>query len=124
MSKPINNEEDAYKLMNSCGKSFLAYWLEPIIENFHTLDSDRKGAMKSFVRECHQSSLGFSPTRMQATGGRVNNALRLIEWGYARYALEYIAASERCEADAASHAKATLRRLDSGDLKLPLQRQA
>lgn len=119
MSKPINSEEDASRLMNSCGKSFLAYWLEPIIENFHTLDSDRKRAMKSFVRDCHQSGLGFNPVSTRATGGRVSNALRLIEWGYARYALECIATSERSEADVASRAKATLRRLDSGDLKLP-----
>jgi len=102
--------------IESAGQSFLGFYLGDIIKRFSEFD-DRTSKNK-IINEYFKSQNGFYDNHIENTRVRVNAAIRIIKACEVKYALKKIDGF-KVDPRAVNKAKETLRKIISGELRLP-----
>lgn len=105
--------------IKSAGQSFLGLHFEDIIRRFPELED--RTLKNKIIEEYYKKQYGFFDKNEGGTRTRVNAAIRIIRSGQVVNALKIINVSDpRVAPEAVDSAKETLRKIQVGELALPV----
>lgn len=114
-SRSINKINDDIK---SAGQSFLGLCMEDLLTRINELDD--KASKSKLIEEYHLNQHGYYDKDAGGTRTRVNSAIRIIKAEKVLYALEQLDESNpRVLPEAVSKAKESIKKIYTGELKLP-----
>ncbi len=105
--------------IRSAGKTFLGLRMEDLLLRVDELDD--KDLKKQLIKEYFHNQIETFDSRIGGTTTRVNSAIRIIKADMILDALKKICDSNsRVSLEAVSKAKETIRKIESGELLLPV----
>ena len=117
--EPINNQSELEEVIRSAGMWFIGTFMMEFVDSFECFGTkDKKNQFMDYFYNDYAERLG---TKKEALA-KVNSALRIIESGLVKEAMEYVMGAcegSECEAEAKTAAKELLESLESGAVKLP-----
>ena len=117
--EPINNQSELEEVIRSAGMWFIGTFMMEFVDSFECFATkDKKNQFMDYFYNDYAERLG---TKKEALA-KVNSALRIIESGLVKEAMEYVMGAcegSECEAEAKTAAKELLESLASGAVELP-----
>ena len=117
--EPINNQSELEEVIRSAGMWFIGTFMMEFVDSFECFATkDKKNQYMDYFYNDHFAGSGTKKELQE----KVNAAIRIIESGLVKEAMEYVIGAcegSECEAEAKTAAKELLESLESGAVKLP-----
>ena len=113
--RPISKIDDDIK---SAGQTFIGIRMEDMLTRIPELEDRNK--KNKLIEEYYENQIGTQDSECEGTRTRVNAVMRIIQSDNVLYALKRINGSDsRVLSEAVTKAKNTIKKIKSGELKLP-----
>lgn len=116
MNKEYRTDIEIKSDIKSAGKTFIAFRMADMLNNINRMDSQIQKT--KLIEEYFDNQIGTFDKDIRGTTTRVNSLIRIIKADKVEYALNEVISS-KIDSVAISFAKDTLRKIQSGEIKLP-----